>query len=93
VAQRWSAGAKGAGSEVGHAGGEVARYIVARTPSSPRRTRQGGAAAGVMVVEAMASGLAKWASCGPVAGPCGDGSERVGPTSSALKDRIGFVFF
>jgi hypothetical protein len=84
---------KGTGGELGHEGSSVARYIGARTPRSPGRARPGGAAAGVLAVEAMAFGLARWASRGLVAGPCGDGSERVRPTGSAQKDRIGFVFF
>jgi hypothetical protein len=59
AARWWRAGAKGAGGELGHAGGSVTRYIGARTPRSPGRARPSGAAAGVLAVEAMASGLAR----------------------------------
>jgi hypothetical protein len=59
AARRLRVGAKGAGGELGHAGGSVTRYIGARTPRSPGRARPSGAAAGVLAVEAMASGLAR----------------------------------
>jgi hypothetical protein len=63
-----------------HAIGSASTFIGAWTPRSLGRARPGGAAAGVMAVKAMASSLARWTSREPVAGPFGDGSERVGTT-------------
>jgi hypothetical protein len=86
-------GGSARGSREQGAWGLALPFIGARIPRNPGRARLGDRRRhAVMAVEAMASSLARWASRGPVAGPRGCRSERVGPSGSAQTERIGFVF-